>query len=838
MKERREPVTRQGMVACARHFLVWLAYMYVDRVMTMAGGNVVARWPDNFYDEALASWDRKLAEAPAPLRKPEVQRLVVAEAIAESQLRMTEVLERWYPRERVVEMLSGFARAVMIDGFLATKDRTFREWLPGALRLPAPAEGEPTPDEKRLRERVDALGPEGRRTLDTLDLFEATTLRDLSALKELPALRKLTLRDAPLLLDLSPLVAIETLAELNVTVQMLRDFTPLSRMRGLRVLKLDVEEGLDLAPLAALTELEELEITCPRDLAPLGGLRSLKKLSVSARRCSPSLDPIRRLAGLTSLSLYGFGEMTTADVVRDLPRLTSLNLWHGEKLTDIDAVGTLKDLEELRVGSTAVRSLEALRGLTKLRVIAASHCHLDGWPPFRDLPALEEFEAQFAPIACGPAGLEEAVTLRRLKLGFQKSSSFADLGPLEKLTALEELCLADVDAVRDLSPLRGLTRLRNLDVSETAVRDLTPLAGLARLRALDVSDTRVRDIGPITRLTELETLSLSGLPIESVEPLVVLTRLRHLTLDRCERLRSLRPLAGCASLQVLECHDSDNLQGPKTLAELREPPPPPEKRFPSAGPAVHRPGEATVIDVRGHLPKRPPEKWSMPEREAGDGDTYFLEAEGALVMVTLWRRDAGQLLMVQLWPRGGVRMNDKQAARLLRRFRATDPFVETDEMLLEEYTHGRCFIAIPHATSPDSWAAYRERGALLRVEPNADGGPWDLADVRHHLPAPLPAGWSVRPTKRPEDEALLISAPEAEIMVILRAFDAGETVKLSVAIMAPPAQFGARVGDATTRAILAHFRGRGEMVERVSGPFARAPGMRIFVGYPTGAAPH
>src|ERR1019366_6401461 len=102
------------------------------------------------------------------------------------------------------------------------------------------------------------------------------------------------------------------------------------------------------------------------------------------------------------------------------------------------------------------------------------------------------------------------------------------------------------------------------------------------------------------------------------------------------------------------------------------------------------------------------------------------------------------------------------------------------------------------------------------------------SDVRHHLPSPLPAGWSVRATaKEPEDVACLLSAPEAAMTASIRAAEGSDLRELVVSLM-PTGQGVARtVSDDTARSLLGHFRRRGAFAETSAGPIARAPGMRI-----------
>jgi hypothetical protein len=93
-------------------------------------------------------------------------------------------------------------------------------------------------------------------------------------------------------------------------------------------------------------------------------------------------------------------------------------------------------------------------------------------------------------------------------------SPFLDLGncgltevpeEIGELVWLEVLSLASErgyfdNKVSDLSPLSGLAKLKELDVSKTLVTDLSPLSGLANLHRINVSKTLVTDLNPLLKL--------------------------------------------------------------------------------------------------------------------------------------------------------------------------------------------------------------------------------------------------------------------------------------------------------------------------------------------------
>src|ERR1019366_5271220 len=368
MRLPKEPINRTRLVRGARHLLDWLGWIYIDHVLGLeAGHKTSGALPDHFYEDSYDTWAELLREAPSALLKPDVLRLIVEVAIAESQLRTAERFERRVGRARVVEMLREVGRAGNAERLASTQGQRFRAWLAGAMTMPAPPATGLTPDDLRLRAKVDSLTDDQRLAYADAYVDSAKTLRDLTPLCALPALRKLNIPSAPLLVDLSPLTRLTELRDLELSAPTLRDLWPLARMPGLRRLCLDAEEGLDLSPLRALTGLEELRISGCDDLSALEGLPALTDLAISARHGAPDLEPIWKLAGLRRLSLYDM-KLESTHFALAHASLVSLTLGSCEPLTDVSALARLADLEELDLSHCPVRDVSSLK-LPKLRVL-------------------------------------------------------------------------------------------------------------------------------------------------------------------------------------------------------------------------------------------------------------------------------------------------------------------------------------------------------------------------------------------------------------------------------------------------------------------------------------
>jgi internalin A len=62
--------------------------------------------------------------------------------------------------------------------------------------------------------------------------------------------------------------------------------------------------------------------------------------------------------------------------------------------------------------------------------------------------------------------------------------------------------------ITDISPLRNLVNLRELDLSENEISNLTPLENLVNLEKLNLCYNNIIDISPLENLINLKELDL------------------------------------------------------------------------------------------------------------------------------------------------------------------------------------------------------------------------------------------------------------------------------------------------------------------------------------------
>jgi hypothetical protein len=139
--------------------------------------------------------------------------------------------------------------------------------------------------------------------------------------------------------------------------------------------------------------------------------------------------------------------------------------------------------------------------------------------------------------------------LSALKQVSLSHSRISDLSPLASSINLTELTVSS-SKVSDLSPLAALTNLTELTVSNSKVSDLLPLATLTNLTQLDMRNSSVSDLSPLAALTNLTRLFVSGSAISDLSPLAALTNLTQLYVDN-SAVSDLSPLAALTNLTQL-----------------------------------------------------------------------------------------------------------------------------------------------------------------------------------------------------------------------------------------------------------------------------------------------
>ncbi|HVA48599.1 MAG TPA: hypothetical protein VNH11_19695 [Pirellulales bacterium] len=412
--------------------------------------------------------------------------------------------------------------------------------------------------------------------LETLEV-SGTHVEDFRALESLTELRSVDLFNNDKLRTLTPFLSMPRLCRFELAACTgLTDFAALQHMPRLRSLSLPdtvAEEGLrgitsacpnlerlefgtpigfnkadepeiDAASVEDLKHLRVLRIWRPlRNADALGGLQSLEVLHIIlARRCR-DVSFLSSLKLLNELFLHLDGEVNGTDAIGKLHQLQSLTMAFGP--FDALALAPLQRLIFLRIrGGTGLANVEVLGELANVVIVSIEDSTFERlWKvsAMSALASLTVTKGQLRDIG----GLVDAQRLRYLNLEGNKHS--LDLSPLARLTDLRKLDISAFESPYDLAPLRASPRLAELRATYCnwlTSADLVRLAGAPKLTSLslDACD-KLDDVAPLAKLATLESLSLNWCSeISNIRPIEKLGELRSLGLSGCDGIRDFRPI--------------------------------------------------------------------------------------------------------------------------------------------------------------------------------------------------------------------------------------------------------------------------------------------------------
>ncbi len=136
---------------------------------------------------------------------------------------------------------------------------------------------------------------------------------------------------------------------------------------------------------------------------------------------------------------------------------------------------------------------------------------------------------------------------------------------IKLLKNLKRLFINRMPFLSDLSPLKGLINLEQLDISSTQVSDLTPLKALSNLQILYVNHTNIFDLDPLSNCLKLQLLDAQYTEVYSLKPLELLIDLRLLYLGNTN-VTDLSPIKNHKKIKWFSIEKTKITNPPKEIA--------------------------------------------------------------------------------------------------------------------------------------------------------------------------------------------------------------------------------------------------------------------------------
>ncbi len=136
-------------------------------------------------------------------------------------------------------------------------------------------------------------------------------------------------------------------------------------------------------------------------------------------------------------------------------------------------------------------------------------------------------------------GLENLSAFKRLdylkiipyKAAVVNSVNYDDPEVLEAVRRETEKAYPDCTDVEDISFLRGLDTVKQLDISFCGVSELSPLKEMQSLSAVNISFTPVEDISVLAELEGVTEVIMRGIEAADYSPLLKIKGLKRLRID-------------------------------------------------------------------------------------------------------------------------------------------------------------------------------------------------------------------------------------------------------------------------------------------------------------------
>lgn len=435
----------------------------------------------------------------------------------------------WLPAELGA---AGLLRA-RPSGDPAADRRAALDALPWLARSPDPRAAALRREVRSLAVVTSVKEPAGfdLRDLAGLDALErlvvqthAGGVRGLSALRELPALRELTLYACGRnrIDDLAELPALPGLRTLRLWWGSVGDLRPLRGLAGLRALSVRENAPLSLRGIERLA-IEELDLWLPRapcDLGAIESLPALRALSLAGLERASQLAPLRH-APIGSLSLRGD---VSLDVFARLPLAEEVRLEAPWLDLAAPAPASLP-LTSLDVGRLGAQGLRALARAPRLRALRVHRLDAPDLAPLAGHPSLRALSFRRAPLLRSLDDVPACEFSRPLRAPegpvrmTLAGSPLASVRGLHRLRGVGHLDLRHCASLRSLEGLAGMPDLRTVDLRGLPRdADLRALAGVPTLRAVMLNHLSPRDgelpeaLRPLARRAHLRGMVRRGAP--------------------------------------------------------------------------------------------------------------------------------------------------------------------------------------------------------------------------------------------------------------------------------------------------------------------------------------
>ena len=282
---------------------------------------------------------------------------------------------------------------------------------------------------------------------------------------------------------------------LNLSKQLLSDYTPLKRLYSLRYLDVSNSYFKDATVLQNALHLRKFNASATQleNLTPLNANNELRQLHLDDAPVK-DITPLYTHKELTILYMDGV-EVPEKQIqdFRDLNPKTlviykskTLDLWWTNLSPE------WQDIVKSQYGLDGILFREELHKVASQEKFIIKDKSVNSLAPIQVFDNLKTLIIQNSSVS----KLEPLMAFNKLETFHCTYSPVSDIRPLGSLQNLEEVVISNT-SVEDIDALSNLKELKILDFSSTQVKNLTPLENSQKLEVLNCANTRIRFLKPL-----------------------------------------------------------------------------------------------------------------------------------------------------------------------------------------------------------------------------------------------------------------------------------------------------------------------------------------------------
>lgn len=272
------------------------------------------------------------------------------------------------------------------------------------------------------------------------------------------------------------------LNELDLSLNSIKDYDNLRYLKRLSVLKARDNSIEDLKFLKPLKNIIKLDLR-NNNIEEISDLKHLSRLAYLNLRDNniKKISVISELERLVYLNLHSNHQIETIEPIKHLIHLEELileNISVGEEVTHLTY---LVKLHRLNLENTDISCIEALRGLTYLRVLDLSYNRITSIDAIKEFTLLKKLNLRNNEVA----NIESLAFLVQLRyLNLHSNSEIESVESLRYLTNLETLIIRNISLTNQEHVFENLVNLNDLNVSDTNIQDTSVFNRLYQQGAL------------------------------------------------------------------------------------------------------------------------------------------------------------------------------------------------------------------------------------------------------------------------------------------------------------------------------------------------------------------